>query len=172
MRRSGFTLIEVTVALTLGAAVVLLAHRLSSGVLDGTRRLQEARATLDREINARRWLAEAFGALDVGGEAGGFTGRPHRVQFATWQRTVDGWLAPQRMVIALAGDTLLLRGDTHVPLVRSVTAVDFDYLLEPGANAVWVREWVSPVSSPLAVRLRITRTAGVDSLLFLIGARG
>ena len=62
----------------------------------------------------------------------------------------------------------------------SGTDLQFDYLLEPGAESRWVREWVSPVSAPVAVRMRIAkagcgkRDAGcvVDTLLFLIKERG
>ena len=53
-----------------------------------------------------------------------------------------------------------------------VSGVAFDYLLEPGAHAAWVREWISPVSAPVAVRVRIARGAAVDTLLFIVGPRG
>ena len=62
----------------------------------------------------------------------------------------------------------------------SVADLALDYLLEPGAESRWVREWVSPVSAPVAVRIRMTRTRNgkrdrgnvVDTLLFLIKERG
>jgi hypothetical protein len=60
--------------------------------------------------------------------------------------------------------------------VDSVTELALDYLLEPGANTRWVRQWLSPLSAPLAVRLRIERrggsSEGVDTLLCLIKERG
>jgi hypothetical protein len=68
-----------------------------------------------------------------------------------------------------------LRADTdHGPigLQQGVREVDFDYLLEPGAESHWVREWVSPVSAPLAVRIRLTRNTGVDTTVMLIKGRG
>ena len=68
----GFTLIEVMVALALSALVVLLAHRMLTGVADGATRLTEARRALDREANARRWLVAAFGSLDAGQADGSF----------------------------------------------------------------------------------------------------
>ena len=62
----------------------------------------------------------------------------------------------------------------------SVTDLEFDYLLEPGAESRWVKEWVSPVTAPVAIRLRVTtgRESGdggrvvTDTLLFLIKERG
>ena len=69
---------------------------------------------------------------------------------------------------------------TPIALVDSVTNVQVDYRLEPGAESRWVREWVSPVSAPVAVRMRIERAVHgaqdtgnvVDTLLFLIKERG
>jgi hypothetical protein len=67
-----------------------------------------------------------------------------------------------------------------VVLIDSVADVALDYLLEPGLDARWVGEWVSPLSAPLAVRMRIRRAGNetrepggvVDTLLFLIKERG
>ncbi len=176
----GFTLTEVLLALSLGSLVVLLAHALFSGVTDGARRLTEARAAVDREANARRWLAAAFGSLEVGDRAGSFAGHPDRVEFGSWQLTPQGWLVRQRLIVGGGGRHLVARfaaGDSLV-LADSVAGVELDYLLEPGENSTWVREWISPVSAPMAVRLRMTRArnregAGiVDTLLLMVGPRG
>lgn len=177
--KRGFTLIELLLSLTLGSLVVLLAHRVFAGVVDGAARVEAARAALDREANARRFLHEAFGSLDVGTErAGGFTGRPERVEFATWRRTAEGWLSRERMTLAARDGRLVASGRYgEIVFGDSVVRVAFDYLLEAGATEAWVREWVSPVSAPVAVRMRITRdgkrdTGNVDTLLFIVGPRG
>jgi len=172
MRRSGFTLIEMMVALTLAALVALLAHRMFSGVLDASRRATEAQTTLAREMNARRWLIEAFGALDISATSGGFVGRAREVDFATWQRTTADRLALNRVTLVQIADSLVLVGASRISLLDSVRSADFDYLLEPGANSIWVREWISPVSAPLAVRLRVNRSSVVDTLVLLVGPRG
>jgi prepilin-type N-terminal cleavage/methylation domain-containing protein len=170
---AGFTLIEVLVALTLSALVVLIAHQVFTGVVDGSTRLQAARTRLDREANAHRTLTEMFGSLDVGSEgAGGFAGRPEHVEFATWQRVPGGWVERRRVVLGLENGVLVARSDQSVALQDSISGIEFDYLLEPGANAAWVREWISPVSAPVAVRMRIARRAAVDTLLFIVGSRG
>ncbi|HVH66648.1 MAG TPA: prepilin-type N-terminal cleavage/methylation domain-containing protein [Gemmatimonadales bacterium] len=180
----GFTLIEILIALAIGAFVVLVAHELFASVAERGRTLTTARLTLDRSANARRWLAGAFLSLDVGTEgAGGFEGRPDHVAFSTWLLTPDGWF--ERRTVSLARDNGRLVASVPpgepVSLTDSVADLAVDYLLEPGAESRWVREWVSPVSAPLAVRLRIARTgkgqvatgnAVVDTLLFLIKERG
>jgi hypothetical protein len=63
-----------------------------------------------------------------------------------------------------------------VILREDVASLALDYLLEPGADTRWVRQWLSPVSAPVAVRLRLEIVGpgklSVDTLLFLIGERG
>ena len=165
MNRRGFTLIEIMVGLALSALVVFIAHRVFAGVVDGAQRLEDARTSLDRDGNARRSLAEMFGSLDVGSEgAGGFAGRPTQAEFTTWGRVSEGWLERRRVVLRADGGTFVGWSD--------VSGVEFDYLLEPGANAAWVREWISPVSAPVAVRVRIVRRSVIDTLLFVVGSRG
>ncbi len=180
---AGFTLIEVLVALTIGAIVVLFAHELLGAVADRGRTLTVARAALDRSANARRWLDATFLSLDVGTEgAGGFDGRPDHAAFTTWLLTPDGWFERRTVSLARNNDRLVasVAPGQPVALMDSVAELALDYLLEPGAESRWVREWVSPVSAPLAVRMRIekagcgTRDARcvVDTLLFLIKERG
>jgi len=172
-RPRGFTLIEVMIALALSALVVLLAHRVFTGVVEGAQSLQAARTNLDREANARRWLTEMLGSLDVGTEGtGGFSGRPDRLEFTTWQHVPSGWLERRRVILGVEDGVFVARSDMSIALEDSVRDVEFDYLLDPGANAAWVREWVSPVSAPIAVRVRIIRERATDTLLFVVGPRG
>src|SRR5947208_2481554 len=97
---AGFTLIEVLVALTIGALVVLVAHQLFAAVADRGRTLIEAQRTLDRSTNARRWLKSTFLSLDVGTDgAGGFDGRPDHVAFSTWLVTSDGWFERRQVTL-------------------------------------------------------------------------
>jgi prepilin-type N-terminal cleavage/methylation domain-containing protein len=179
----GFTLIEVLVAVTIGAIVVLLAHQLFAAVADRGKALITARSELDGSSNARRWLDATFLSLDVGTDgATGFEGRPDHAGFSAWLLTPDGWF--ERRQVTLGAEQGRLRASitpgTPIALVDSVTDVRFDYLLEPGAESRWVREWVSPVSAPVAVRMRVTKTGNgkrdtgnvVDTLLFLIKERG
>ena len=189
--RRGFTLIEVVVALTIGAVVVLLAHELFGAVAEHGRTLTVARTALDRSANSRRWLDATFLSLDVGTEgAAGFDGRPDHAGFASWLLTPDGWFERRTVSLARDNDRLVASVVPGQPiaLMDSVGDLALDYLLEPGAESRWVREWVSPVSAPLAVRMRIekagcpkglpvgreTRDAGcvVDTLLFLVKERG
>lgn len=182
--RQGFSLLEVLLALTIGVMVLVLANGIVRAVAGPARAVVAARATLDRTMNAQRWLRAAFLSLDMGTDTAlPFDGHPERVRFSTWLQTADGWFArrtvtlarqERRFVATTAPGSAIVLGD-------SVDDVALDYLLEPGADARWVREWVSPLTAPLAVRLRV-RTGGqaaihagagrVDTLLFLMKERG
>ncbi len=173
--RTGFTLIEVMVALVLTGVVAGLAHQLFGAVTDHARGLREARLGLDRRSNAQRFLQSAFLSLEVGVDsAGGFSGQRDRVSFSSWLPTADGWLERRRVELGLDGNRWLATSppESSVELARGVTALRFDYLLEPGAEAGWVAEWESAVSAPLAVRVRVTQGERADTMLYLIKARG
>ena len=188
---AGFTLIELLVALTIGAIVVLLAHELFGAVAERGRTLTVVRTAIDRSANARRWLNATFLSLDVGTEgAAGFDGHPDHAAFASWLLTPDAWFERRTVSLARDNDRLVASVATGQPiaLMDSVSDLALDYLLEPGAESRWVRQWVSPVSAPLAVRMRIEKAGCpkglpvgrgmrdarcvVDTLLFLIKERG
>lgn len=175
---SGFSLLELLAALAISGLVFLLASRLLSVAIGSSSALREARTALDREQNGYRWLRSAFGSLDLSAASGGFEGQPDRVRFGSRRPSPAGWPVPRGVSLALVDGELLGQEDREPPirLADSVAALAVDYLLEPGADTRWVRQWISPLTAPVAVRLRITRKDGegtrVDTLLLLIGERG
>jgi prepilin-type N-terminal cleavage/methylation domain-containing protein len=173
--QQGFTLIELMVALVITALVALLAGGTFSAAMSGARRIRNERVAADREANARRWLAGAFLSLEVGQPGSRpFEGHPGHVSFTSWLPVPQGWMERADVALALAGGSLVgTYGDAEpVVLADSVRSLSLDYLLEPGAESRWASEWVSPVSAPLAVRLRIEHASATDTILCLIKARG
>ena len=175
----GFTLIEMLVALVVTGLTLLLAYQIFGATADAGRQLEGARAALNREQNAHRWLTTVFLDLDVGSAPDvGFEGSPERVAFGSWLPTAFGWDERSPVVLEWSEGRLIARGRSRtLVLADSVVAVGFDYLLEPGANTRWVGSWSSPVSAPLAVRVRVTHLDGhshieVDTTLYLIKSRG
>lgn len=172
-RRDGFTLIEVIVAMIVAAVVIMAAHRIFTGVADGAKAVDVARETLDRGVNARRWLKATILSLDPP-----FEGRAKHASFTSWQLVPGGWFEQAPIQLRQDGSRFVgTTGAESLQLGDSVSDVAFDYLLDPGADTKWVREWISPVSAPLAIRLRIVgcgrQDAGcVDTLLFLVKERG
>jgi prepilin-type N-terminal cleavage/methylation domain-containing protein len=171
--RRGFTLIEVLIALVIGSLVVLLTHQLFVSVIEGTQHLEIARNRLESERLGIRWLESAMLSVEAGGPAGIFEGHPERMEFTTWLLQPGGWMEENQIELVVKDSILVacVHGEV-LALRRDVQRAELDYLLEPGAESQWVREWVSPVSAPLAVRLRLTRGRAVDTLLLLIKGRG
>jgi prepilin-type N-terminal cleavage/methylation domain-containing protein len=173
--RRGFTLIELVVALAITGLVLLLAHGMFTVATDGVRELKQAREAADRSGNAHDWLRDAFLSLDVGQQGDvQFDGHADRLRFTTWLLTPHGWAERFDIRLRLRDSTFTaaVGPDERIPLYHGVTSAAFDYLLEPGVDTRWAAEWVSPVSAPVAVRVRITTVSGADTILYLVKSRG
>ncbi len=172
-RHEGFTVIEVMVAVVIAGIIIVAAHRIFTGVADGARAVATARESLDRRVNVRRWLKATLLSLEPP-----FEGRANRASFTSWQLVPGGWFEHKAIQLSQDGSRFLATtGAEQLQLEAGVSELAFDYLLDPGADTKWVREWISPVSAPLAVRFRITGcgkrdAACVDTLLFLVKERG
>lgn len=173
--RRGFTLLELIVALSVGALVITVAHRIVAGVTDGAAQLEAAVQAHDRDVAAVRLLTRLLGSaevIDVAEDA--FAGAPDRLAFPAWDVEAHGW--PVRSDVRVWRDTggtvWLARGTDALLLWHRTDDLTFDYLLTRGEAARWVRAWVSSASMPYAVRLRIQRAAVVDTLLLIVGDRG
>jgi prepilin-type N-terminal cleavage/methylation domain-containing protein len=173
-RRAGFTLIELLVAIAVTGVVLLLARALFGAVEAGALRTRNTYAEIESEATSISWMKEAFRSVEIGRpDDGAFDGSGNAMAFTGYLRTPVGW--PERRRIALhaaSGRLLMTAGSDTIVLRQGVEGIYFDFLLEPGADARWVNEWHSPVSAPLAVRVRLRRGPGVDTMLFIIGARG
>lgn len=177
--RTGFTLLELMLALAIGGLLVVTAAQLFAVAGDSGGALARARHAADREANAREWLATTLGSLEVG-VAGtpGFQGDSARMTFAAWVPVAGGWMERRTVTLALAGGQLTGAAGASVLLVDSLRSGAFDYLAEYGAQTMWLSGWQSPVSAPIAVRIRLTRPTvdperlEADTLVFRIGGRG
>jgi len=173
--RRGFTLVEVTVALAVGALVVLLAYRVYGGVLDGAARALAAQQDVARAANARRLLTALAQGIEVGPVPGsGFHGSRERVTFTTWTVGARGWAERWRVSVFASDGVLRVQGLAPEPLqlADSVEALGIDYLLDFGAAERWGQAWMSEVSTPVALRLRVAHPGRTDTLLLLVGPRG
>jgi prepilin-type N-terminal cleavage/methylation domain-containing protein len=173
-RERGFTLIELMVALAVGSLVVVAAHRIVTGVIDGVHQLEGAREWLDREANARRLLAALAGSIEVGGGGSGFAGAPDRMAFTAWCSDSLGHHVRRRIAISVQAGALSLEGlwPDPVRLLDDVRDLALDYLPDLGAEQRFVRVWESDASAPAAIRLRLDRGTASDTLLLLVGPRG
>jgi len=179
-RRAGFTLVEVLVALVLAGMIALVAHGIFGAALHGSAEVRAVRGSLDHKHEAHRLLSAMFLSVDVGTvHDTPFHGSGDKVAFSAWLQTSDGWFERTRVELSAEQQRLvaILPQGTPIVLYESVAAVEFGYLLQPGADSRWVREWLSQVSAPLAVRIRLTREhllgrVASDTMVYLIKARG
>jgi prepilin-type N-terminal cleavage/methylation domain-containing protein len=115
--RSGFTLIEVMVALAVAAVVVLGARLALEQLADDAGRIIDGAVLADRDANAERLLRSLFRRLEVGtGSAGTFGGDERSMSFTTWCDVPGGW--QERCEATLAIDTI---GDEPALLARLST---------------------------------------------------
>ncbi|MGH7533425.1 MAG: PulJ/GspJ family protein [Gemmatimonadales bacterium] len=177
--RSGFTLLELMLALAIGGLLVLTAGRLFAVAGDSNTALMRARRADDLRANGREWLTTTLGSLEVGAAGTiGFQGNGTTMTFTAWVPTAQGWMERRPVTLTLAGGALIGTADGSVMLADSVRAGAFDYLSEYGEGTTWLSGWQSPVSAPIAIRIRLTRPTSdpehlqVDTLVFRIGGRG
>lgn len=170
----GFTLIEMIVAILLTSMVALLAHELLTAVIGGAEAVRRAAPAADGPAMGRLWAAEACRTLEVGTGPGlGFEGTSTTARFAARLPSTDGWVerTPVAIIVAEGATTLEASGLTVV-VSDSIESAAIDYLVDASGDGGWVAGWSSPVSAPMAIRLRSWHRGVVDTLLCPIGGRG
>jgi prepilin-type N-terminal cleavage/methylation domain-containing protein len=176
-RRHGFTVLELMVALTVGSILIVLTHSILGTATMSAEVVAATSHHRDREFNGRRWLRAAFGSLAAPSDESPFIGLRESMTFSASIRNAGGWLAPDRLHLQLRNNSLIASGTSKDTLVLadSIQAMAMDYLLYPGAESRWTREWISRIKAPLAVRLRLVgmhpSRDRVDTLLFLLQDR-
>jgi prepilin-type N-terminal cleavage/methylation domain-containing protein len=179
-RATGFTLVEVLVTLVLAGMIALMAHGIFAAALHASAEVRAVRGSLDHRHEAHRLLGAMFLSVDAGTvDDTPFHGGRDGISFSSWLQTSDGWFERSRVELSLNEQRLVATLPQGAPIVLydSVAQVEFGYLLQPGADSRWVSEWVSEVSAPLAVRIRVTREHRLgrvvsDTVVYLIKARG
>jgi prepilin-type N-terminal cleavage/methylation domain-containing protein len=173
---AGFTLLEVLVALTIGAILLVGARTMLQQIGDGAAAITAAAEESDREANADLLLRTLVGRLEMPVEGAGikFQGTPRGVRFVTWCDVPAGWLerCQASLGIVQAGGAQVLAltpgsGDV-VPLRRGFTRGEILYLREAAGGGAWVRSWSSEVAAPLALAIVLDG----DTSIIRIGERG
>jgi prepilin-type N-terminal cleavage/methylation domain-containing protein len=175
MKRAGFTLVEVMVAMVVAALAISTAAAVFTATTDGVGDLVSHSEGWMRESNGRRWLAQTIGGMEVANEAsGGFDGTARRLSFRSRSWVRFGWIEWGRAMIVYGDGRLSasIAGEDAIVIADSLVDASFDYLLEYGWDSPWATEWRSERNAPLAVRLRLRRPDdSADTLLFYVGER-
>jgi len=98
-RASGFTMVELMVAVALGGTVLLLIHEILDTVTRTARELQAMRVAEDQEFNGRRWIRAALGSIHPATEHEPFEGRPASLSFTASVRRGEGWFERERVTV-------------------------------------------------------------------------
>lgn len=173
MKRRGFTLLEIMVAIAVASLALLTAGRLLVAVLGASSDLDDRMKAHTDDMNAERWLSRQLQSLAVGdGPAAAFDGTSRGFSAPGWLLAPDGWFERGRLTVALQGEEVVadLGALGRASLWRGVRALECQYLLVPGLRSQWVTEWRSPIAAPIAIRLRLTwmRPGAAPDTLFLL----
>ena len=171
--RSGFTLVEVMLALTIGAMVLaVLGELIGSGITAG-RSLERNRARLDSAAAGVAWLRMAIRNAEAGqpGDVP-FYGQQDRVQYSARMPGPNGWHSTDVVRIGWDDSAVVMQSGQlgTLRLLSGVRALHFDYLERLGTDSPWLPAYQSPASPALAVRMRIEHSEYTDTLLFRTGA--
>jgi prepilin-type N-terminal cleavage/methylation domain-containing protein len=169
--RTGFTLIEVLVALALSAIVVLGARGLLEGMMGQAHGIVRAAYTADSLANVDLTVHRLIGNLALAqGDAPSFDGDERSARFDSWCMTPGGW--QERCAIQLVanpdstGGVHLLQTAGEPIVVGSGQRSALRYLAEVGGGGHWVTRWQSSITPPLAIGV----LTGTDTMVLRIGA--
>lgn len=171
--RCGFTLIEVVVALALGALAVALAAALTRSTADAAGRTSAHVSVAASESNGERLLRRLIGQMELSSRSDGANhGDAQFLRFTSWCDDPRGWqerCAVEMQISAPAeGIDVFLSSGERLHLMRGRGVQSFLFLRSPEHGGRWSDRWIDRLSVPPAVGVVI---AG-DTLLFRVEERG
>lgn len=174
-RRKAFTLVEVLVALSISAALLLSAHLLLESLGAGAARIAAVARAGDADANGERLLRSLVGQIEVGTkQAGTFGGDAHSARFTTWCTSSSGWPTRCRVELAVekreTGSTLLARLPDleSIVLAQCGDPIELRYLADARSGGTWFVSWGEGLATPGAIGVIV----GSDTLIVRIGERG
>jgi prepilin-type N-terminal cleavage/methylation domain-containing protein len=171
----GFTLLEVIVALSLGAVIVLGARLMVENVAGSASRIGAHVRAADEDANGERLLRLLVGAVYVSAkEETAFAGNEQAASFSSWCETASGWQERCRLSLEISpqgsGSVLVARWSQgrSVTLRRATRAMALRYLVDARQGGTWFTSWASGFTTPRAIGVLIDG----DTLIVRIGDRG
>lgn len=147
--RSGFTLIEVLVALVVSGMVVAAAAALLSVLEDRAQTIDRAGRQIDREANADRLMQQLVGNIGTADSTPAVLGSASAASFQTWCETPHGWLdrcaaqlSFERRGNGIALQLRLLGVDSAVIEIRRDLEIGrLRYLRNAESRGTWTDSW-------------------------------
>jgi type II secretory pathway pseudopilin PulG len=172
-KASGFSLLEVVVAMGITGTAVALAAALLVTLADRTATVRSAGQRMDQEANAERLLLSLIRNVDAGvSRDQRLVGDPHQTEFGSWCTGPTGRPAQcsVRLLILMQEERFLVR--VQVTRLSAPDTLSLDlwtersmarllYLADPAGAGRWLDEWTM-APFPFAIGLALDR----DTLVF------
>lgn len=173
--KTGFTLLEVIVAITISAIVVLTARVVVEQIETSAIAVRKFQVDRSRTTLADWTLRSLVGQIDVSDAATAtFVGTDRYISFTTWCLNPAGWeeVCRARLRIIASPGGAVLTADagalSNLQLDTFAGSAQFRYLLDASNGGHWLTRWAAGPTTPLAIGI-----VGVgDTLVLRIGSRG
>jgi prepilin-type N-terminal cleavage/methylation domain-containing protein len=190
--RSGFTLVELMVALVLSAIILLGARTILEQLADSADRTTKAAASADHRANMNRVIRALFEHASASDSIYPFIGTRTMTQFSSWCDVPGGWSEHCTLTLAIvpttASDSIpsslpqaptLNTSNTSVRVIvwtsagdtlhfkDSIPAAELRYLDDVSDGGHWMIGWPAGITTPLAVGIVTTH----DTTVLRIGER-
>lgn len=179
-RRPGFTLIEILVAMTVAAVVLLGADLVYEQLAASGHALASAARVDDAARGGEMLLRQLIREVDVSPSDSGtslrtFGGDAREARFTSWCTRPGGWKAECQVDLRVGSDTtaggsivaVTSTGDTAQIRLPSATTV-LRYLLDASNGGHWLVSWGHGPTVPQAIGV----VSGNDTTVLRIGSRG
>jgi prepilin-type N-terminal cleavage/methylation domain-containing protein len=173
-RRSGFTLIEVIMALVVSGIILVAARGMVEAAADDAASITRAAAAGDREANAEQTVRALAERLEISSPGTSFSGEPGATSFASWCDVPAGWQERCSVTIAIEKDSsgLSLNVRTsqgfQTQLRSGMKRAAIRYLVTAASGGKWIERWGDGITAPKALGLILDK----DTLIVRIGDRG
>ncbi len=178
--RTGFTLIEILVAVMISAALLLSADIVFEQVADSRAAASRAAAERDQTQNAAIMISRLVRQVDVSSRLGSgstmhaFTGDSVSARFTSsciapggWERECDVSLHVTADSTGAAIVAVSSTGDSARFRVRDRVLL-LGYLTDATGGGHWIRSWPAGPTVPIAIGVM----SPMDTVIWRIGARG
>jgi len=167
--RKAFTLIEIVVAITVGAMILLGASGVMNQLADAARRLHLYAAATDRAANRERDLRELLANVEVGTPGSQpFVGNADSATFSSWCHTPGGWLERCSVILSIecmettpgsASQSLVVHVGARrdVVMTRYARSARLRYLNGAADGGQWYVQWTAGIRAPLAIGVIMDR---------------
>jgi prepilin-type N-terminal cleavage/methylation domain-containing protein len=170
--RPAFTIIEVLVALTIGAFIMIGVRILVEEIFAAAEHAARDARTADTDANGERLLRRLAASAETGTMIGGtFGGDSLSAHFVSWCDRPGGWQRRCRVALGIEenGELLALRvslstGERLI-VARASTRMSLLYLSDASNGGSWMRQWGDSPSIPVALGL----VRDTDTLIIRLG---